>query len=123
MTLDASTIKQVRADTNKARRVTNTARLFRLLSEKVIADLRAGKYEDKALTLGGISTYPIGEDVTALSPSGAFADIAMGQDENEFFAELYTKANGRESAHICGGFSLFYESDSGLLNAILENSL
>lgn len=117
MQLDEETISRVLKCQNPKKRVQETASLFRLLSEEIIKDLRADNLTNKAFILFGSMTYSVGGDTARIfEGNGVFADVAKGEEPNEYFAQLWFRRGDKRSKELEGGFSLFYEQDYTKLN-------
>lgn len=101
-------------------RIRETATLFRLLSEDIIKALRSDTLRARAFILFESMTYSVRGDIFG-KEDGIFADVAKGEAENEYFAQLYYRQGGKRSKELSGGFSLFYEQDYKKLNAQLKN--
>lgn len=122
MQLDEATISKVLKCRSPSKRVQDTASLFRLLSEEIIRDLRGDNLQSKAFILFDSMTYSVGGDASRIfgSKDGVFADVAKGEENNEFIAQLWYRRNGKRSKELEGGFSLFFEADYQKLNNQLK---
>lgn len=122
MQLDEATISKVLKCRSPSKRVQDTASLFRLLSEEIIRDLRGDNLQSKAFILFDSMTYSVGGDASRIfgSKDGVFADVAKGEVNNEFIAQLWYRRNGKRSKELEGGFSLFFEADYQKLNNQLK---